>query len=118
MSDNGEKKGGGCFQQGCGTIIMIAVIVFFIVQCGPELLSYLEGESASPPPSQTSTVEKTEERETTPPIPEPPPLVNKAPLEIEPQETAVQAGVLTDVIEEPPVSDVILVRDYAWEYGG
>lgn len=116
MSDNGEKKSGGCFQQGCGVIVLIVAVVLFITQCGPALVSFIGSEPTSPPAPQTPTVVSPEASELQPPV-NPPFTEDKVPLETEPQDTAIQAEAFTEAVEEPPVSDIILVRDFAWEYG-
>ena len=53
-NDGGGKKSGGCFSQGCGTIVIVVAVALFIAQCGPALMSYFEGELERPSESQVA----------------------------------------------------------------
>jgi hypothetical protein len=104
-SDEG-KKGGSCFRQGCGLLLAVLVIGFFVTQCGPALLDYFTGE------------EDTADRSTTPEVTSTPSPAETIPEVSEPEETAEGAGELPEAIGEKPVSEEILTRGYSWEYGG
>jgi hypothetical protein len=97
-SDEG-KKGGSCFRQGCGLLLAVLVIGFFVTQCGPVLLDYFtEGED-------------TADRSTAPVVTSPPPPDETTPV----VEDTIK---LPEDIQRVQPPEEIVTLEYSWDYGG
>ncbi|MFC2048458.1 hypothetical protein ACFLSK_03395 [Chloroflexota bacterium] len=101
MADQKEQKK----SSGCGTLIMAAIIVFFVFQfisgLGPEDNNEPDTVTTTPPPTVVT---------------EP---VKPQPAEEEPAEPLATANIsieIAETIQEAPQSNELITRDYAWKY--
>ncbi len=96
-----DPKRSGCLRQGCLVTIFIAVFIFIIIP----LINNTGDESTDNGTSETGLTEPTDTTPTE--TVEPPPEQT--------EETTVD---LPEDIQEAPLSEKFIIREYSWDYGG
>lgn len=130
MEEGLEEKKGGCFSQGCGTLVFICVLLFIgNLLCDGDTDDTPSQERPTPAPTEIVTSPPAEVEPIEPPLPEETPIepLPEEPSDepqqpeeepAEPPPTEVETTELVEAVKEVPKSDELITRSYVWEYGG